>query len=81
MNPFIFLVSQSLVLILRYYLSLIIVSCCSYKMRLVLSIALVLCSVIAVLGYEDSTLEDDDFAEFEQFDAEDDTPVDGNITF
>lgn len=48
-------------------------------MQLVLfTIALFLCSVLSVRGYEDSTLGDDDFAEFEQFDSEDDTPVDGN---
>ncbi|XP_004926303.1 PAT complex subunit CCDC47 [Bombyx mori] len=34
-----------------------------------------LCGIQFVYGFEDTTLEDDDFAEFEQFDAEDDTPV------
>ncbi|KPJ15590.1 Coiled-coil domain-containing protein 47 [Papilio machaon] len=44
-------------------------------MRLVLlSIALLLCSVY-VKAFEDPTLEDDDFAEFEQFDADDDATV------
>ncbi|KAM3965639.1 PAT complex subunit CCDC47 [Aphomia sociella] len=45
-------------------------------MRLVLySIALLLCGVITAKAYEDTTLEDDDFAEFEQFDSEDDGVV------
>ncbi|KPJ02352.1 PREDICTED: coiled-coil domain-containing protein 47 [Papilio xuthus] len=44
-------------------------------MRLVLlPIALLLCSVY-VSAFEDTTLEDDDFAEFEQFDADDDATV------
>lgn len=38
-----------------------------------------LCGIQFVYGFEDTTLEDDDFAEFEQFDAEDDTPVNGMI--
>ncbi|KAJ0174772.1 hypothetical protein K1T71_009880 [Dendrolimus kikuchii] len=46
-------------------------------MRLVLfSIVLLLGSAVVVQGFEDQNLEDDDFAEFEQFDAEDDAPVD-----
>ncbi|CAG5033408.1 unnamed protein product [Parnassius apollo] len=45
-------------------------------MRLVLPIVLILCSAHFTHAYEDTTLEDDDFAEFEQFDVDDDTPVD-----
>ncbi|XP_013141015.1 PREDICTED: coiled-coil domain-containing protein 47 [Papilio polytes] len=44
-------------------------------MRLVLlPIVLLACSVV-VRGFEDTTLEDDDFAEFEQFDVDDDATV------
>ncbi|XP_047535635.1 PAT complex subunit CCDC47 isoform X2 [Vanessa atalanta] len=44
-------------------------------MRIViLSIALLLCSVCVSQAYEDTSLEDDDFAEFEQFEADEDTP-------
>ncbi|KAL0871004.1 hypothetical protein ABMA27_004820 [Loxostege sticticalis] len=39
------------------------------------SIALLLCSALVAQAYEDNTLEDDDFAEFEQFEAEEDEPV------
>lgn len=46
-------------------------------MRLVLlPIVLLACSVV-VRGFEDTTLEDDDFAEFEQFDVDDDATVAG----
>ncbi|KAG6465704.1 coiled-coil domain-containing protein 47 isoform X2 [Manduca sexta] len=45
-------------------------------MRLLLiSLALLVCSTHVVRAFEDTTLEDDDFAEFEQFDAEDDVPI------
>lgn len=45
-----------------------------------LCIALLSCSLLVVRGYEDiQTLEDDDFAEFEQFEAEDETPVTSKI--
>ncbi|CAH4030154.1 PAT complex subunit CCDC47 [Pieris brassicae] len=45
-------------------------------MRLALfSIVLLVCSVYVTQGFEDATLEDDDFAEFEQFDADDDDVV------
>lgn len=43
-------------------------------MRVVLFVALLCFGVLAVKAYEDSNLEDDDFAEFEQFDADDDLP-------
>lgn len=43
-------------------------------MRPVLFVALLCCGVLAARAYEDSNLEDDDFAEFEQFDADDDLP-------
>lgn len=42
-----------------------------------LSIALLLCSALVVQAYEDNTLEDDDFAEFEQFESDDDEPMNG----
>lgn len=42
------------------------------------SIALLLCSALVAQAYEDNTLEDDDFAEFEQFEAEEDEPVNGS---
>lgn len=45
--------------------------------RLYLSLALLLCAGLA-RGYEDQMLEDDDFAEFEQFDADDDQPAGAN---
>ncbi|XP_072944727.1 PAT complex subunit CCDC47 [Epargyreus clarus] len=44
-------------------------------MRFILSsiaLALLLCSVCLTRGFEDTTLEDDDFAEFEQFDTDED---------
>ncbi|XP_038222531.1 coiled-coil domain-containing protein 47 [Zerene cesonia] len=45
-------------------------------MRLALfSIVLLVGGLCLTQAYEDTTLEDDDFAEFEQFDADDDTPV------
>lgn len=44
-----------------------------------LSVVLLLCGTVAVQAYEDQTLEDDDFAEFEQFEVDDDEPVAGNI--
>lgn len=48
------------------------------KMRLALfSIVLLVCSVYVAQAYEDTTLEDDDFAEFEQFDADDDVAFTG----
>ncbi|KAI8439237.1 hypothetical protein MSG28_013078 [Choristoneura fumiferana] len=43
-------------------------------MRVVLFVALLCFGVLAAQAYEDSNLEDDDFAEFEQFDADDDLP-------
>lgn len=39
---------------------------------LIFTIAFLLCSVYVTQAFEDTTLEDDDFAEFEQFEAEDD---------
>lgn len=49
-------------------------------MRIILfSITLLLCSVYVSRAYEDTNLEDDDFAEFEQFEADDDAPGDGEI--
>lgn len=48
--------------------------CFRVKMRVVLFVALLCFGVLAVQAYEDSNLEDDDFAEFEQFDADDDLP-------
>ncbi|KAG7312389.1 hypothetical protein JYU34_001882 [Plutella xylostella] len=39
-------------------------------------VVLVLCGVLVTQAYEDVALEDDDFAEFEQFDAEDDNAND-----
>lgn len=46
-------------------------------MRIILfSITLLLCSVYVSRAYEDTNLEDDDFAEFEQFEADDDAPGD-----
>ncbi|XP_068617688.1 PAT complex subunit CCDC47 [Battus philenor] len=42
---------------------------------LLLSVALLLSSAYVTRGYEDTTLEDDDFAEFEQFDSDDDVTV------
>lgn len=49
-------------------------------MRLALySIALLVCSVCVSHAFEDTTLEDDDFAEFEQFDADDDGVVSGKM--
>lgn len=47
---------------------------------LIFSIALLLCSVYVTQAFEDTTLEDDDFAEFEQFEADEDTS-DGGIIF
>ncbi|XP_059057685.1 PAT complex subunit CCDC47 [Achroia grisella] len=45
-------------------------------MRLVLlPVALLLCGAYTIKAYEDSTLEDDDFAEFEQFDPDEDGPL------
>lgn len=44
---------------------------------MVFSIVLLLCSTFVVQGFEDQNLEDDDFAEFEQFDAEDEVPLNG----
>ncbi|CAG9564957.1 unnamed protein product [Danaus chrysippus] len=41
-------------------------------MRLVVLLALLLCSVTISHGFEDTNLEDDDFAEFEQFESNDD---------
>ncbi|XP_050665775.1 PAT complex subunit CCDC47 isoform X2 [Leptidea sinapis] len=47
-------------------------------MRLaLLPVVLLICGICLTQGYEDTTLEDDDFAEFEQFDADDDAIVDG----
>ncbi|KAL4710866.1 hypothetical protein ACJJTC_002496 [Scirpophaga incertulas] len=44
-------------------------------MRVVwISLFFVSCSIFVVRAFEDNTLEDDDFAEFEQFDADDDVP-------
>ncbi|OWR49286.1 hypothetical protein KGM_204702 [Danaus plexippus plexippus] len=40
-------------------------------MRLVVLLALLLCSVTISHGFEDTNLEDDDFAEFEQFESND----------
>ncbi|PZC73511.1 hypothetical protein B5X24_HaOG209443 [Helicoverpa armigera] len=37
-----------------------------------LSIVVLLCSSYVVQAFEDQALEDDDFAEFEQFESEDD---------
>ncbi|CAH0720438.1 unnamed protein product, partial [Brenthis ino] len=45
---------------------------------LIFSIAFLLCSVYVTQAFEDTTLEDDDFAEFEQFEAEDGTDGDFN---
>lgn len=43
------------------------------KMHIALfSIVFLVCNVYVGQAYEDATLEDDDFAEFEQFDADDD---------
>lgn len=43
-------------------------------MRIIIfSIAFLLCSVYMTQAFEDTTLEDDDFAEFEQFEADEDT--------
>lgn len=39
-----------------------------------LPVTVLLCSAFVTNAYEDVVLEDDDFAEFEQFDAEDDSP-------
>ncbi|XP_053610554.1 PAT complex subunit CCDC47 isoform X2 [Plodia interpunctella] len=39
------------------------------------SIALLLCGALVTQAYEDSNLEDDDFAEFEQFEADDEATV------
>lgn len=52
-------------------------------MRMIIfSIAFLLCSVYMTRAFEDTTLEDDDFAEFEQFEAdEDEQTSDGGITF
>ena len=45
-------------------------------MRLVvLPLAVLLCSACLARGFEDQMLEDDDFAEFEQFDADDEPAV------
>ncbi|CAH2043340.1 unnamed protein product, partial [Iphiclides podalirius] len=46
------------------------------KMRqLLFPIVLLICSTYVAKAYEDTTLEDDDFAEFEQFDSDDDATV------
>jgi hypothetical protein len=51
-------------------------------MRVVpISIVLFLCGAIFVQAYEDNTLEDDDFAEFEQFDVDDEEPASGIFSF
>lgn len=42
---------------------------------LLVSIALLLCLLHNVRAFEENTMEDDDFAEFEQFDTDDDTPL------
>lgn len=38
---------------------------------LIIPVALLICGVALTQAYEDNVLEDDDFAEFEQFDADD----------
>ncbi|XP_023937570.2 PAT complex subunit CCDC47 [Bicyclus anynana] len=40
---------------------------------IILSLTLLLCGVYVTRAYEDQTLEDDDFAEFEQFEADEET--------
>lgn len=39
-----------------------------------LPVTVLLCSAFLTQAYEDIVLEDDDFAEFEQFDADEDGP-------
>ncbi|CAH0755660.1 unnamed protein product [Diatraea saccharalis] len=46
-----------------------------------LSVLLFVYGAFIVQAYEDNTLEDDDFAEFEQFDADDDDPIDIKLEF
>lgn len=48
---------------------------------LLLPIVLLLCGAALIQAYEDNTLEDDDFAEFEQFDADDEVPAAGTYYY
>ncbi|CAH2233451.1 jg7890, partial [Pararge aegeria aegeria] len=54
--------------------------CFNRNMRIIiLSLTLLFCSVHITHAYEDQTPEDDDFAEFEQFEVDDEVTDGGNV--